>query len=127
MQIKYLYVVLIRVSKRRTIVHVLTFHLYLAMYCLKSIECVILTCKRHDHDTCTHPCIVSDVLIVVLIHAKCFIFSRLFSLRHSVNGDFCGHSSFVLWHENNHICQLNSWTPAKSESWGLGVGLNCII
>ena len=22
------------------------------------------------------------------------------SLRHSVNGDFCGHSRFVLWHEN---------------------------
>ena len=24
----------------------------------------------------------------------------LVSLRHSVNGDFCGHSRFVLWHEN---------------------------
>ena len=24
----------------------------------------------------------------------------LISLRHSVNGDFCGHSRFVLWHEN---------------------------
>ena len=25
---------------------------------------------------------------------------NLVSLRHSVNGDFCGHSRFVLWHEN---------------------------
>ena len=24
----------------------------------------------------------------------------LVSLRHSMNGDFCGHSRFVLWHEN---------------------------
>ena len=24
----------------------------------------------------------------------------MISLRHSVNGDFCGHSRFVLWHEN---------------------------
>ena len=24
----------------------------------------------------------------------------IISLRHSVNGDFCGHSRFVLWHEN---------------------------
>ena len=31
------------------------------------------------------------------------------SLRHSVNGDFCGHSRFVLW------------------GWGGGVALNCII
>ena len=26
--------------------------------------------------------------------------ARLISLRHSVNGNFCGHSRFVLWHEN---------------------------
>ena len=25
---------------------------------------------------------------------------QIFSLRHSVNGDFSGHSRFVLWHEN---------------------------
>ena len=30
-----------------------------------------------------------------VIDVICFI-----SLRHSVNGDFCGHSRFVLWHEN---------------------------
>ena len=24
----------------------------------------------------------------------------IISLRHSVNGDFCGHSRFLLWHEN---------------------------
>ena len=24
----------------------------------------------------------------------------IISLRHSVNGDFCDHSRFVLWHEN---------------------------
>ena len=24
----------------------------------------------------------------------------IISLRHSVNGDFCGHSRFVVWHEN---------------------------
>ena len=43
-----------------------------------------------------------------------YFFTYLISLRHSVNGDFCGHS--------NHICQLNSWTPAKSESCGGGGG-----
>ena len=36
------------------------------------------------------------------------------SLRHSVNGDFCGHSRFVLWHEN--LTTFVSWTLAKSES-----------
>ena len=28
------------------------------------------------------------------------IAEALISLHHSVNGDFCGHSRFVLWHEN---------------------------
>ena len=49
----------------------------------------------------------------------------LISLRHSVNGDFCGHSRFVLWHENLTTFvswTLDFWTPAKSESWGGGGG-----
>ena len=53
----------------------------------------------------------------------------LISLRHSVNGDFCGHSRFVLWHQN--LTTFVSWTLAKSESCGGvgggGVGLNFII
>ena len=56
--------------------------------------------------------------------------SSFISLRHSVNGDFCGHSRFVLWHEN--LTTFVSWTLAKSEScgWvggGEGVALNFII
>ena len=55
------------------------------------------------------------------------------SLRHSVNGDLCGHSRFVLWHEN--LTTFVSWTLAKCESLGggggggggRGVGLNFII
>ena len=42
------------------------------------------------------------------------------SLRHSVNGDLCGHSSFVLWHQN--LTTVVSWTLAKSESCGGGGG-----
>ena len=38
------------------------------------------------------------------------------SLCHSMNGDFCGHSRFVLWHEN--LTTFVSWTLAKSESGG---------
>ena len=49
---------------------------------------------------------------------------HLISLRHSVNGDFCGHSRFVLWHEN--LTTFVSWTLAKSESWGGGEGLALI-
>ena len=41
-------------------------------------------------------------------------------LRHFVNGDFCGHSSFVLWHQN--LTTFDSWTLAKSESCGGGGG-----
>ena len=51
--------------------------------------------------------------------------NQLISLRHSVNRDFCGHSRFVLWHEN--LTTFVSWTLAKSESWEGGVGLNFII
>ena len=43
---------------------------------------------------------------------------HIISLRHSVNGDFCGHSRFVLWHQN--LTTFVSWTLAKSESWGGG-------
>ena len=43
---------------------------------------------------------------------------NVISLHHSMNGDFCGHSRFVLWHEN--ITTFVSWTLAKSESWGGG-------
>ena len=46
------------------------------------------------------------------------------SLRHSVNGDFCGHSRFVLWHQN--LTTFVCWTLAKSESWGGGEGLALI-
>ena len=44
----------------------------------------------------------------------------LISLRHSLNGDFCGHSRFVLWHQN--LTTFVSWTLAKSESCGGGGG-----
>ena len=27
-------------------------------------------------------------------------YTNIISLRHSVNGEFCGHSRFVLWHQN---------------------------
>ena len=49
----------------------------------------------------------------------------MISLRHSVNGDFCGHSRFVLWHEN--LTTFVSWTLAKSESCVVGGGLALIL
>ena len=64
------------------------------------------------------------------IEDRNFIFGRLYapnictlkliSLRHSVNEDFCRHSSFVLWHQN--LTTFVSWTFAKSESCGKGGG-----
>ena len=43
-----------------------------------------------------------------------------FSLRHSVNGDFCSHSSFVLWHQNR-----TTFVESESCSEG-GGGVNFI-
>ena len=49
----------------------------------------------------------------------------MFSLRHSVNGDFCDHSSFFAFApETDHNC---SWTFAKSEFLGRGQILISII
>ena len=38
----------------------------------------------------------------------------IISLRHSVNGDFCDHSSFLPWHQN--LTTFVSWTCG----WGVG-------
>ena len=38
--------------------------------------------------------------IVPTLHKVDNTNTTLISLRHSVNEDFCGHSRFVLWHEN---------------------------
>ena len=51
--------------------------------------------------------------------------SSVVSLRHSVNGDFCGHSRFVLWHEN--LTTFVSWTLAKSDSCVGDGGLALIL
>ena len=36
----------------------------------------------------------------IIMNACRLLLSVVICLRHSVNGDFCGHSRFVLWHEN---------------------------
>ena len=48
----------------------------------------------------------------------------IISLRHSVNGDFCGHSRFVLWHEN--LTTFVSWTLDSCQIWILGGGGVCL-
>ena len=42
----------------------------------------------------------SPVMLTVLRCKHVSDMALFVSLRHSVNGDFCGRSRFVLWHEN---------------------------
>ena len=49
---------------------------------------------------------------------------ELISLRHSVNGDFCGHSRFVLWHEN--LTTFVSWTLGLLPNLNPGGGVALI-
>ena len=58
--------------------------------------------------------------LVPILHL-CLVY--IISLHHSVNGDFCGHSRFVLWHEN--LTTFVSWTfgllpnlnPVRGGGW----------
>ena len=43
----------------------------------------------------------------------------MISLRHSVNGDFCGYSSFVLWHQ--YLTTFVSWAHQIRILLGMGV------
>ena len=68
-------------------------------------------------ETCVYRVIVQRALLAGLFfNPNGQVNKRIVSLRHSVNGDFCGHSRFVLWHQN--LTTFVSWTLAKSESWG---------
>ena len=75
-----------------------------------------------------------ELILDILDHTKPSIFSLkqagklaacylektpvFISLCPSVNRDFCGHSRFVLWHQN--LTTFVSWTLAKSDSLGEG-------
>ena len=61
---------------------------------LTTIQVNSIQMDDHPADSCA---ISPTAFLLHLFINSCFCF---FSLRHSVNGDFCGHSRFVLWHEN---------------------------
>ena len=57
-------------------------------------------------------------VLVPFPETLCPIHPLVISLCHSVNGDFCDHSGFVIWHQN--LITFVSWTLAKSEFLGEG-------
>ena len=74
--------------------------------------------KQHLHLVCLK--MMRNGMHVCLKHHSYVCQNNFVSLRHSVNGDFCGHSRFVLWHEN--LTTFVSWTLDSCQIWILGGG-----
>ena len=87
------------------IVSVVVFFFYMCM----SICVYLRICAHNSKYRIPSKCgIDSNYSTPFISELRNILSSPIISLRHSVNGDFCGHSRFVLWHQN--LTTFVSWT-----------------